>query len=106
MKDAPHFYLPAGVDRVRVLFEVDAFCSRGGNRGEFIGKTFWTYERHVSESVGRVFRTPGSQADRGPPTQTFMDALSRFNQNHGFPFPKIKPPKSGGVKCSQWPNLP
>jgi hypothetical protein len=104
--DAPFLNVPPGFAKIQALFEVNAYCVKGEARGEWLGKTFWYYERVTGSAMGRIGRAPGTGPDRGPRTSRFMRALDLFNQNHNYAFPSSIPTKAGGVRCPQFTNLP
>lgn len=88
---------PDNITKVIWNFEVAAFCAGGTNMGEFLGTVTWKWER---PKFGSITVTAGAP-DRNQPSQTFMDALNKWNTNHGFTFPTTgTPPKKGGEACT------
>jgi hypothetical protein len=83
---------PADITKIRLKFEVAAFCAEGDNAGEYLGKLLWTWER-TKGAVGFTGTISGVSFSRDQPTQGFKDAASKWNTNHGFTmkFPMMNP---------------
>jgi hypothetical protein len=98
--DAPHFNVPAGADKVIAQFEVNAYCGKGKNRGRYLGKTFWIYERSQGAARGRIHPDSTRGPDLAGPTSAFQasHALSRRHHSETVePQPQL--PSKGGTKC-------
>lgn len=91
---------PAGVVRLILDFEVNVFCADGDGQGQWLGKTFWLWERDLGRPPS--FRpNPGLPHDRGQPTPKFFQALEIWSAARRFALPKLpEPPNSGGIPCN------
>ena len=89
---------PAGFTTFRAEFEANAFCATGQNRGEFAGgKVVWKYE---STSTGPGTSTVIS-ATQAQPSQSFIDALNKWDTNHAtWSKPTTSPAAPGGEACN------
>ena len=87
---------PADIVKIVLNFEVAAFCSAGQNKGEFLGTMTWTWERPI---MGKATAT-ASSGTRNASSQNLIDALSKWNSNHGKKLPVPAPPTSGGEPCT------
>jgi hypothetical protein len=83
---------PAGIVTIRLKFEVAAFCASGDDMGKYLGRFFWTWER-AKGAAGVLGTTSGISVDRQQPSPGFLDAVSKWNTNHGFSgkFPPMPP---------------
>jgi hypothetical protein len=96
MTDSPWLEeFPADVTKIVLHFEVNLFCSAGTNRGEWIGQVRWRWERSPG---GNATITVLGQ-DRSAPSQGFLDAVDRWNQNRNNRMPPPKKPTKGGRPC-------
>lgn len=96
MVDTPWIdQFPPGITRIVIHFEVNIFCSAGTNRGEWIGQVRWRWER----SPGGTATITLEGADRSAPSQSFTEALDRWNMNRNHRMPPPKKPTSGGRPC-------
>jgi len=86
-------------DTLLMEFEVDAYCGKGQNRGEFLGKLFWIYKVSPG-SVGTAMLDPRRGADLGGPTPEFREAYAlwlRVIRGSNPANPRI--PSKGGNVC-------
>src|SRR5262249_41248031 len=74
---------PADIVKIRLNFEVAAFCAAGEDKGKYFGRLFWTWERDKGAGA-TTGTTSGISADRQQPSQGFIDAVTKWNTNHGF----------------------
>jgi hypothetical protein len=98
MTDGPNLSdgaYPDDITKVIWNFEVAAFCAGGTNKGEFLGTVTWKWERPKGGSITVTTGTP----NRNQPSQTFIEALNKWNTNHGFTLPTKTPPTTGGEAC-------
>ena len=92
---------PAGVVRIVLEFEVNAFCASGGGQGHWLGKTFWLFERDSGATAIVLRRDPERQKDRGPYTSVFKSALEAWSSTRSFSIPQLpQPPTQGGTACN------
>jgi hypothetical protein len=104
--DGPANY-PTGVIAVTFNFEDNFFCAAGENRGQWLGGNTWTWTQTISQATaanhfaGAV--SAHSSGALGQPSQTFLDALTLYNTNHGFTLPTVPSPQlqpgTGGNPC-------
>jgi hypothetical protein len=78
-------------------FEVNAFCARGDDRGDWLGQVTWTWSRAHGQAPVITQGTP----NRNGPSSEFTAALTAWNSNprHRFGLPTPRPPTSGGKPC-------
>jgi len=74
---------PADIVKIRLNFEVAGFCAAGDDKGKYLGRLFWTWER-AKGAAGLTGTISGFPTDRQPPSQGFIDAVTKWNTNHGF----------------------
>jgi hypothetical protein len=74
---------PADIVKIRLNFEVAAFCAAGDDKGKYFGRLFWTWER-AKGAAGFTGTISGVTTDRLAPTAGFIDAVNKWNTNHGF----------------------
>src|SRR5439155_12833274 len=96
MKDEPQrsdSTYPADIAKIRLNFEVAGFCAAGDDKGKYLGRLFWTWER-AKGAPGFSGTISAITADRQPPSQGFINAVTLWNTNHGFTnkFPVAAPP--------------
>ena len=90
---------PAGVDKIVLNFEVEAFCSAGQNVGESLGTAYWTWEK-LETAAGKLGTATGGGSNRNEPSQAHKDAVALWDTNHAtWALPTTRPPTSGGVDC-------
>jgi hypothetical protein len=101
--DAPiinDFNFPTGVVRIVLEFEVNAFCASGEGQGQWLGKTFWLFERDLGSSTIVLRRDPLRAKDRNLYTAAFKSALDTWSSTRAFKIPRIpQPPPQGGDPC-------
>lgn len=82
---------PADIAKIRLSFEVNAFCAVGEIAGKYLGRVFWTWERAKGAS-GTTGTISGISSDRGTPSASATAALAKWATNHGnFAVPQPKP---------------
>jgi hypothetical protein len=92
---------PTDVIRIVLEFEVDAFCASGEGQGQWLGKTFWLFERDIGSSAIALRRDPLRSKDRDPYTAAFKDALDAWSSTRAFAIPQLpQPPPQGGAPCN------
>jgi len=102
INDGPHIpfrFFPNDLDSIIVEFEDNAFCAMGYEQGRWLGTARWRYVASRFNGNHNVVPLPPPTYGTLPSTE-FMQALQRFNVNHGFTLPIQESRVIGGVNCA------
>jgi len=81
---------PADIDRIILTFQVAVLCVDGDLKGTYLGTLSWTW----TQDKGGTPSVSLGGTSRGQPSQTLLDAVTRWNTNHAytnkFPTPSVQ----------------
>lgn len=94
-------FIAPGITRVQFEFEVNAFCVSGAGQGQWLGKSFWLWDRTVGSPYAEYSISEHLPHDRGHPTSDFMRAITLWQQVRKYTLPGLpEPPTEGGGPCN------